>query len=115
MCPVRRITYVSGRSLKEIKRIKRSFGTVFCFPPRRRNPGKQEGSSRKRKAAGFRPLSAWGVFRKPGLRCRMRKDDARELDHATLEALRERAVQRVQEGESPEVVVRILGGGRTAI
>ena len=35
----------------------------------------------------------------------MRKHDARTLDHATLEALRERAVQRVQEGESPEVVV----------
>jgi hypothetical protein len=28
----------------------------------------------------------------------MRKHDARKLDHATLEALRERAVQRVQEG-----------------
>ena len=38
----------------------------------------------------------------------MRKHDARTLDHATLEALRERAVQRVQEGESPEVVARAL-------
>jgi len=36
-------------------------------------------------------------------------------DHATLEALRERAVQRVQEGESPEVVARVFGIGRTAI
>ena len=45
----------------------------------------------------------------------MRKDDARKLDHATLEALRERAVQRVQEGESPEVVARVFGIGRTAI
>src|ERR1022692_526830 len=43
----------------------------------------------------------------------MRKHDARTLDHATLEALRERAVQRVQEGESPEVVVRVFGIGRT--
>ena len=38
----------------------------------------------------------------------MRKHDARKLDHATLEALRERAVQRVQEGESPEVVARVF-------
>ena len=45
----------------------------------------------------------------------MRKHDARTLDHATLEALRERAVQRVQEGESPEVVARVLWIGRTAI
>jgi len=37
------------------------------------------------------------------------------LDHATLEALRERAVQPVQEGESPEVVARVFGIGRTAI
>lgn len=45
----------------------------------------------------------------------MRKDDARRLDHATLEAIRERAVRRVQEGESPEVVARIFGVGRTAM
>ena len=38
----------------------------------------------------------------------MRKDDARKLDHATLEALRIRAVQSVQEGESPEVVACTL-------
>ena len=38
----------------------------------------------------------------------MRKDDARKLDHATLEALRMRAVRSVQEGESPEVVARTL-------
>ena len=47
--------------------------------------------------------------------CGMRKHDARTLDHATLEALRERAVQRVQEGESPEVVARVFWIGRTAI
>jgi transposase len=45
----------------------------------------------------------------------MRKDDGRKLDHQTLEAMRERAVRRVQEGESPEVVAKIFGIGRTAI
>ena len=45
----------------------------------------------------------------------MRKNDARKLDHATLEALRIRAVQSVQDGESPEVVARAIGVGRTAI
>jgi transposase len=38
----------------------------------------------------------------------MKKDDARKLDHATLEALRMRGVQSVQEGESPEAVARTL-------
>ena len=38
----------------------------------------------------------------------MKKDDARKLDHATLEALRIRGVQSVQDGESPEVVARAL-------
>ena len=38
----------------------------------------------------------------------MRKDDARKLNHATLEALRMRAVRSVQEGESPETVARTL-------
>ena len=45
----------------------------------------------------------------------MKKDDGRKLDHATLEAMRERAVRRVQEGESPEVVARIFGIGRVAV
>ncbi|MFZ0496085.1 MAG: IS630 family transposase [Methylocella sp.] len=45
----------------------------------------------------------------------MRKDDARKLDHKTLEAMRERAVRRVEDGESPEVVARIFGVGRTTI
>jgi transposase len=45
----------------------------------------------------------------------MKKDDARKLDHQTLEAMRERAVRRVQEGESPEVVAKIFGVGRTAM
>jgi hypothetical protein len=38
----------------------------------------------------------------------MRPDDARKLDHATLEAMRVRAVRSVQAGESPEVVARSL-------
>src|ERR1022692_590817 len=38
----------------------------------------------------------------------MHKDDARKLDHATLEALRIRAVRSVQDGSSPEDVARTL-------
>lgn len=45
----------------------------------------------------------------------MRKDDARKLDHKTLEALRIRAVQRVHAGESPEVVAKAIGINRTTI
>lgn len=45
----------------------------------------------------------------------MRKDDARRLDHATLEAMRERAVRGVQNGERPEVVARVIGVNRSAI
>src|SRR3977135_2669282 len=45
----------------------------------------------------------------------MRRDDARRLDHATLEAMRERAVRRVQNGESPELVARVIGVNRSAI
>src|SRR3990172_12944242 len=45
----------------------------------------------------------------------MRKDDARRLDHATLEAMRLRAVRCVQEGESPEVVAKALRINRTTI
>src|SRR5882672_5589027 len=45
----------------------------------------------------------------------MREDDARKLDHATLEALRVRAVGMVQKGESPEVVGKTLGLNRTTI
>ena len=39
----------------------------------------------------------------------MGKDDARKLDHKTLEALRMRAVRAVQVGESPSAVARALG------
>lgn len=45
----------------------------------------------------------------------MRQDDARKLDHRTLEALRMRAVKQVQKGESPEVVARAIGINRTTI
>jgi transposase len=45
----------------------------------------------------------------------MRKDDARKLDHKTLEELRIRAVSRVQSGESPEVVSKAIGINRTTI
>jgi transposase len=45
----------------------------------------------------------------------MKSDDARKLDHATLEALRMRAVRNVQEGESPEDVARALRVTRRAM
>ena len=38
----------------------------------------------------------------------MRKDDARKLDHKTLEELRIRSVRRVHAGESPEVVAKTI-------
>jgi transposase len=41
--------------------------------------------------------------------------DARELDHKTLEEIRIRAVEQVQAGESPEVVIRALGFSRSCI
>jgi len=43
----------------------------------------------------------------------MRHDDGRKLDHKTLEALRVRAVQRVMDGESPEVVIKAMGSKRS--
>jgi transposase len=45
----------------------------------------------------------------------MRTNDARRLDHATLETMRERAVRSVHDGESPEVVARIIGISRSTI
>jgi len=45
----------------------------------------------------------------------MRRDDARKLDHATLEEMRKRAVARVQAGESPEVIGRALGLNRSTL
>lgn len=43
------------------------------------------------------------------------RSDARKLDHKTLEEMRTRAVEQVQEGESPEVVIRALGFSRSCI
>lgn len=45
----------------------------------------------------------------------MKRRDARALDHKTLEEIRIRAVERVQAGESPEVVIRALGFTRSCI
>ncbi len=45
----------------------------------------------------------------------MRTNDARSLDHVTLEAMRERAVHSVQNGESPEVVARVIGVNRSTM
>src|SRR5213593_873082 len=45
----------------------------------------------------------------------MKRRDARALDHKTLEEIRIRAVERVQAGESPEVVIKALGFTRSCI
>jgi transposase len=45
----------------------------------------------------------------------MQENDARRLDHHTLEALHERAVGKVQEAESPKVVARVLGLNQSTV
>lgn len=45
----------------------------------------------------------------------MEKFDARKLDHKTLEAIRIQAVRQVQNGQSPENVIRALGFTRRCI
>ena len=45
----------------------------------------------------------------------MRETDGRKLTHDVLEAIRVRAVRRIEEGESPEVVVKALGMNRRTI
>lgn len=45
----------------------------------------------------------------------MKKRDGRALDHKALEAIRVQAVQRVEAGESPEDVIRVLGFARPVI
>jgi len=45
----------------------------------------------------------------------MKKNDARKLDHKTLEEMRKRAVQRVQDGESPEVIAKVLSLNRSTV
>ena len=45
----------------------------------------------------------------------MIRQDARKLDHKTLEEIRIRAVKQVQDGESPEVVIHAVGFSRACI
>lgn len=45
----------------------------------------------------------------------MKVNDARKLDHKTLEAIRIRAVQQVEAGENPEAVIKALGFHRSCI
>ncbi|MGH9566439.1 MAG: IS630 family transposase [Candidatus Angelobacter sp.] len=45
----------------------------------------------------------------------MNSRDGRALDHKTLEQMRVRAVERVQAGESPELVIQALGFTRSCI
>ena len=45
----------------------------------------------------------------------MRETDGRKLKHAVLEAIRIRAVRRVEQGESPETVIKALGMNRRTI
>jgi transposase len=45
----------------------------------------------------------------------MKKNDARKLDHRTLEEMRIRVVKRVQDGESPEIIAKILGLDRSTV
>ena len=45
----------------------------------------------------------------------MRKTDGRKISPEAMEEIRIRAVQRVQAGESPEVVIKTLGFARACI
>src|SRR3970040_2146591 len=45
----------------------------------------------------------------------MRETDGRKLKHDVLEAFRIRAVQRIEDGESPEIVIKALGRSRRTI
>ena len=45
----------------------------------------------------------------------MKKTDARQLDHKTLEELRIRSVRKIQSGESPEVVAKSIDVHRTTV
>src|SRR3989304_1285849 len=45
----------------------------------------------------------------------MRETDGRKLKHDVLEALRIRAVQCIEDGESPEIVIKALGMNRRTI
>ena len=45
----------------------------------------------------------------------VRKRDGRSLDHKALEDIRIQAVQRVEAGEAPSAVMRVMGFARTVI
>jgi hypothetical protein len=45
----------------------------------------------------------------------IKNNDARRLDHKTLTELRMRAVNSVQEGQSPEMVAKAIGINRVAM
>ena len=45
----------------------------------------------------------------------MKNRDGRSLDHKALEDIRIQAVQRVEAGEAPSAVMRVLGFARTVI
>jgi transposase len=45
----------------------------------------------------------------------MRKEDARKLDHKTLEEMRMRTVKRIQDGESPAIIARVLAVDRSTV
>jgi transposase len=45
----------------------------------------------------------------------MKTQDGRKLSAKTLEEIRTRAIQRVQDGESPEIVIKALGFSRACI
>ena len=45
----------------------------------------------------------------------MKTQDGKKLSPKTLEEIRTRAVQRVQDGESPETVIKALGFSRASI
>ena len=45
----------------------------------------------------------------------MRETDGRKLKHDVLEALRIRVVRRIEQGESPEIVIRALGMNRRTV
>lgn len=45
----------------------------------------------------------------------MKKQDGRKLSPKTMDEIRARAVQRVQDGESPEIVIKALGFARACI
>ena len=52
MCPVQTVTHVSGRSLKKISCLERSFRAEFCFPARLGETGEAWGKQQKEYGSG---------------------------------------------------------------